>query len=83
VILFSGSLSISYCPEGVGELSPRFQPVKVRRDALLTAESLNAVLLKFHCCRDFGRIGVLKSAKLEAHTLFQSLRNGNRAGWHE
>jgi hypothetical protein len=41
------------------------------------------VLLKFHCCRDFGRIGVLKSAKLEAHTLFQSLRNGNRAGWHE
>jgi hypothetical protein len=26
-------------PEGVGELSPRFQLGKVRRDALLTADS--------------------------------------------
>jgi hypothetical protein len=26
------------CPGGVGELSSRFQPEKVRRDALLTSE---------------------------------------------
>jgi hypothetical protein len=30
----------SRCPEWVGELSPRFQPGKVRRDALLTSDRM-------------------------------------------